>query len=102
MKPISFESTMMVIICIGWFVISLLQNHQLEAKQEEIKNLEAQIAILKEENQLDPCPVCDGHNTHIIHDEEYDISIKCDDCGTTFGFYQDLDDALAIWNNVKG
>ena len=67
-----------------------------------IADKDKKIETLKEEKELDPCPVCHSHNTHIYYDEEHDISIKCEDCGITFGFYQDLTDALAIWNNVKG
>ena len=71
-------------------------------KNKTIDNLRQEIESLRDEKELDPCPVCDGHNTHIYYDDMHDISIKCEDCGTTFGFYQDLNDALAIWNNVKG
>ena len=71
-------------------------------KNKIIDNLIQEIESLRDEKELDPCPVCDGHNTHIYYDDMHDISIKCEDCGTTFGFYQDLNDALAIWNNVKG
>ncbi len=74
----------------------------ISSKNKIIDDLSMQVESLQEEKELDPCPVCDGHNTHIYYDDMHDISIKCEDCGTTFGFYQDLKDALAIWNNVKG
>ena len=83
-------------------LLSIYQNFTIDKQRDTIESLNRTIETLQEETQLDPCPVCDGHHTHVIHDDTYDISIKCDDCGTTFGFYQDLDSAIAIWNNVKG
>lgn len=87
------------LILLSVLIFSLISIHN---KDKIIDDLREQIEILNEEKELDPCPVCDGHNTHIYYDDIHDISIKCEDCGTTFGFYQDLEDALAIWNNVKG
>jgi uncharacterized protein YoxC len=97
------ENIIFIILVVASVIFIIRISSTMQSYENQISELKTEIAKLKEETQLDPCPVCDGHNTHICRDnEEYDISIKCDDCGTVFGFYQDLSDALAIWNNVKG
>ena len=103
MKSISKNEVIALSLVGASALLSVIgMTHTINNYEDKIEELEAKITQLEEDRQLDPCPVCDGHNTHIYHDEEYDISIKCEDCGTTFGFYQDMKDALAVWNNVKG
>ncbi len=97
------ENIIFIILVFACVLLVVHVSKMIESYEEQISELKTEIVRLKEETKLDPCPVCDGHNTHICRDnEKYDISIKCDDCGTVFGFYQDLSDALAVWNNVKG
>lgn len=85
---------------LGFFIVKL--SSTIRDQQAEISNLQMEIEQYQMDLQLDPCPICDGHNVHFHDDGTHDISIKCDDCGTTFGFYYDPNSALEIWNNVKG
>ncbi|MBR6289461.1 MAG: Lar family restriction alleviation protein [Acholeplasmatales bacterium] len=96
------ENILFLSLSILMVILMVYTGVMIDNLRAEINTLKAENNTLRQEAQLDPCPVCDGHNTHIYYDDEHDISIKCEDCGTTFGFYQDLSDALAIWNNVKG
>jgi ribosomal protein S27E len=65
-------------------------------------------------NELKPCPRCGAKNSHAIfsHPEKVTangrtlyvrfVGIRCDDCGFSLDGYLNTDEAVTMWNAVKG
>ena len=64
--------------------------------------------------ELKPCPRCGAKNSHAIfsHTEKLKnngrtlyvnfVGIRCDDCGFSLDGYLNPDEAVTMWNAVKG